>query len=286
MTAPEAVLLLVSVGRFGCFDNRATSLREYDIFIRASIEGLIQALFEGLVFFLCSLIPDVCRYSFEDAVYLGRYRASLRDVMVCQTLCHFSSRMWFSYPQPLPSRVRFILADIVPLFERRWSAKPRSTSLRECGLLLTPAASLRECGFYLICSASLRECGLLLTPAASLRECGFHLICSASLRDHLSSRVWSTIPCRLSSRVSVGFLLCRPTEFIASVCRHRSASDAKVCQLLAKDRRPIPLAVIEARVFDNSSVVREIISSRADIQYIESVLKRHDMWDMSAIEND
>lgn len=76
------------------------------------------------------------------------------------------------------------------------------------------------------------------------------------------------------------------TEFIASICRHRSASDAKVCHLSAKDRRPIPLAFIEARVFDHSSVVREIISSRADIQYIESVLKRHDMWDMSAIEND
>ncbi|OJZ91209.1 hypothetical protein ASPFODRAFT_203660 [Aspergillus luchuensis CBS 106.47] len=111
MTARDVVLLLVSVGRFGCFDNRAASrqecgvlrrglalfesftwllslsasLREYDIFIRASIEGLVQALFEGLVF-LCSLVPDVCRYSFEDAVYLGRYRASLRDVMVCQTL--------------------------------------------------------------------------------------------------------------------------------------------------------------------------------------------------------
>ncbi|OJI83227.1 hypothetical protein ASPTUDRAFT_191681 [Aspergillus tubingensis CBS 134.48] len=112
MTAREAGLLLVSVGRFGFFDNSAASrqecglfrrglalfesftlllslsasLREYDIFIRASIEGLVQALFEGLVFFLCSLVPDVCRYPFEDAVYLGRYRASLRDVMVCQTL--------------------------------------------------------------------------------------------------------------------------------------------------------------------------------------------------------
>ncbi|RAK82835.1 hypothetical protein BO79DRAFT_233867 [Aspergillus costaricaensis CBS 115574] len=158
MTAREAGLLLVSFGRFGFFDNSAASrqecglfrrglvsvpvrsdthiflLTQYDIFIRASIEGLVQALFEGLVFFLCSLVPDVCRYSFEDAVYLGRYRLHNNALTIMVALLfetHFSSRMWFSYPQPLSSlKVRFILADI-------------ATSLRECGLQ-SLAGSLRE----------------------------------------------------------------------------------------------------------------------------------------------
>ncbi|PYH68337.1 uncharacterized protein BO88DRAFT_488794 [Aspergillus vadensis CBS 113365] len=133
MTARDVVLLLVSVGRFGCFHNRAASRQECG-----------KAFFESFTSLLSLSASLRDRYSFEDAVYLGRYRASLRDVMVCQTLCHFSSRMWFSYPQPLPSlRVRFILADI--------------------------ATSLRECGFYLTCSTSLRECGLQ-SLAGSLRE--------------------------------------------------------------------------------------------------------------------
>ncbi|PWY82736.1 hypothetical protein BO83DRAFT_134969 [Aspergillus eucalypticola CBS 122712] len=222
MTAREAVLLLVSVGRFGCFDNRAASLqecgvfrrglalfesftsllslsaslREYDIFIRASTEGLVQALFEGLVFFLCSLVPDVCRYSFEDAVYLGRYRASLRDVMVCQTLCYFSSRMWFSYTQPLPSlRVRFILADIVPPFERRWSAKPRSTSLRECGLLLTPCY-LSSRVWFLLNLFHLSSRAVVYNPLPALLE---------------SLAVLSLYLCRLSSR-DFGWIPSQPTD--------------------------------------------------------------------------
>ncbi|GAQ44589.1 hypothetical protein AtubIFM56815_004738 [Aspergillus tubingensis] len=208
MTAREAGLLLVSVGRFGFFDNSAASrqecglfrrglalfesftlllslsasLREYDIFIRASIEGLVQALFEGLVFFLCSLVPDVCRYPFEDAVYLGRYRASLRDVMVCQTLLlllfenvvFISSAATFLEGAVNTSRYRYTqnLADM----------NPQATSLRECGLLLTPAASLRECGFHLICSASLRECGFHLICSTSLRECGLQSL-AGSLRE-------------------------------------------------------------------------------------------------------
>ncbi|KAI2814420.1 hypothetical protein CBS115989_8593 [Aspergillus niger] len=163
MTVRDTVLLLVSVGRFGCFGYGAASRRECSVFerslvsipvlsdasivlptrvsgslrefyfvtfpvryplrgcgvsIRPSVEGLAQALFERLVFSFCSLVPDVCRYPFEGAVYLSRYRVSLREFDGLLDLVPALLESLVALSQPLsPSGLRVILADVVSLFE-------------------------------------------------------------------------------------------------------------------------------------------------------------------------
>ncbi|GLA55948.1 hypothetical protein AnigIFM63604_003296 [Aspergillus niger] len=140
-------------------------LRGCGVSIRPSIEGLAQALFERLVFFFCSLVPDVCRYPFEGVVYLSRYRVSLREFDGLLVLVPALFEGLVALSQPLsPSGVRFILADIgdvslrefdgllnLVFSERIWSSTSCSSSLRESGLQPL-AVSPRESGLLLVCS--------------------------------------------------------------------------------------------------------------------------------------
>ncbi|KAI2840836.1 hypothetical protein CBS12448_10527 [Aspergillus niger] len=111
MTVRDTVLLLVSVGRFSCFGYGASSLRGSGRVIPAAI-------------------------SFGGAVYLSRYRVSLRE---------FDG-----------------LLNLV-FSERIWSSTSCSSSLRESGLQPL-AVSPRESGLLLVCSCadSLREFRLVI----------------------------------------------------------------------------------------------------------------------------
>ncbi|CAK46052.1 uncharacterized protein BO96DRAFT_428767 [Aspergillus niger CBS 101883] len=209
-------LLLVSVGRFGCFGYGAASRRECSVFerslvsipvlsdasivlptrvsgslrefyfvtfpvryplrgcgvsIRPSVEGLAQALFERLVFSFCSLVPDVCRYPFEGAVYLSRYRVSLREFDGLLDLVPALLESLVALSQPLsPSGLRVILADVGEYTSLFPSIMPCqhtddniSVSLRGSGLQPL-AVSPRESGLLLVCACagSLREFRLVI----------------------------------------------------------------------------------------------------------------------------
>ncbi|TPR04892.1 Major Facilitator Superfamily protein [Aspergillus niger] len=195
MAVRDTVLLLVSVGRFGCFGYGAASLREYDLFFRTSIEGA------------CS--------------------GSLRGSWLLQSQTSAA----------ILSRVRYISADIVSLFE---SSMP---ALFEGLVALSQPLSPSWARFILadIGDVSLREFDGLLNLVPAL----FESLVSNPLPCLLESPAYFL--CRLSSRVPVGYSLYRPTESTASFCLRLSAS-VKVRHVSARDRRPIPLAVTEARM--------------------------------------
>ncbi|KAI2816815.1 hypothetical protein CBS133816_10590 [Aspergillus niger] len=96
-------------------------LRGCGVSIRLSIEGLAQALFERLVFFFCfcPLVPDVCRHPFEGAVYLSRYRVSLREFDGLLDLVPALFEGLVSNPLPclLESPACFLCALVPALFE-------------------------------------------------------------------------------------------------------------------------------------------------------------------------
>ncbi|RDK41211.1 hypothetical protein M752DRAFT_267503 [Aspergillus phoenicis ATCC 13157] len=206
-------------------------LRGCGVSIRPSIEGLAQALFERLVFFFCSLVPDVCRYPFEGVVYLSRYRVSLREFDGLLVLVPALFEGLVALSQPLsPSGVRFILADIgeytclfASIMPCQHTDDNISVSLREFdGLLnlvnlanMDPSQFSERIWSSTSCSSSLRESGLQ-PLAVSPRESGLLLVCSC-------------------------------TETTASFCLRLSTS-VNVRHVSTRDRRPIPLAVTEARI--------------------------------------
>ncbi|GKZ94763.1 hypothetical protein AnigIFM59636_008490 [Aspergillus niger] len=158
MTVRDTVLLLVSVGRFSCFGYRAASLREYDLFFRTSIEGACSGSLRGSWLLQSQTSAAIL---FEAAI-LSRVRYISADIV---SLFETSSLRGSGrvIPAAISFGVRFILADIVSLFEIRWSAKPCSSSLRGSGLQPL-AVSPRESVLLLVCACagSLREFRLVI----------------------------------------------------------------------------------------------------------------------------
>ncbi|KAL3261626.1 hypothetical protein ABHI18_003599 [Aspergillus niger] len=282
MSVRDTVLLLVSVGRFSCFGYggristrvQSASLREYDIFFRTSIEGacsgslrgscLLQSqtsaaiLFEErLVFFFCSLVPDVCRYPFEGVVYLSRYRVSLREFDGLLVLVPALFEGLVALSQPLsPSGVRFILADI------------GDVSLREFDGLLNLVFSERIWSST-SCSSSLRESGLQ-PLAVSPRESGLLLVCACadSLREF-----------RL-----VIFSIDRLKPPPPSVSVSPPPSMFAMSQPEIADRFPSPLK--EARIPLFAGLSSEYLVSEGRQVYRRNIFKQHNIWKLSAIKND
>ncbi|GLA26414.1 hypothetical protein ACMYSQ_004106 [Aspergillus niger] len=167
MTVRDTVLLLVSVGRFGCFGYGAASrrecsalfesftsllflsasLREYDLFFRTSIEGACSGSLRGSWLLQSQtsaaiLFEGAVRYPFEGAVYLSRYRVSLREFDGLLNL--------------VPALLEGLVFNL--LFSLRESGlQPLAVSPRESGLLLLCA-----------CAGSLREFRLVIVSIGRL----------------------------------------------------------------------------------------------------------------------